>query len=337
MCQSSLTAALGSMGYAVTASGVSPIPGAYNGSDANAQFNFPSIYLFISSSPLLIPKTAKKTSEIDSVQDGDRDIKWMDATFTIDPLGSDGNSLGNCGQYVQILGLLPNQTEAALKTPVANTVATTANQLVSATTPFVMGVGAVAGGATDALQVLFNALFPPKADAYLYSWMDGPCTFGWYFKGDANATPPVSVLGTQTGIVLLRTDSKVATLHITSKLLSQWTKSPAKTEQHNFLLVTPDAKVQIPTIKVDALPDLSAYPILIPKEQVMKILHIPDADTADWMKLVAPATGTPALVTTTADHTYVTKGSLQTYLGISGSPPSPSSAPQMATPTPASH
>lgn len=351
----SLTGSLGSMGYALAMpSTTAAVSDTNTAEGVNEKYNFPSVYLYISASPNLYPdpKQENQNAEIKSVKNESIDLKWMRAEFTIVPLDKDGNPLPDSlpkGEvpYVQILGLSPSATLAASKTPLANTVATAGNQLMTAAAPFFPGVGDVAEAATSSLQVLFSNLFPPKADAYQYAWIDGQREFGWYFKQDVNAGTPVSVLGLQTGLVLLRTSKKVKSITIQGKVISQWTDRPLEKQKSDYLLTTKDVKVPIPETSYDALQDLNPFPLLIPDRTVKKILLIDekgkqtgdkgtscvnspplDSKCSDWQKLVC---GTPpVLVTVDEAHKWVLKGSLQSYL--TSGPPSGATPPSSCAP-----
>lgn len=317
----STTVALGPMGYVQMPSGPIQLSGTDpNLNAANKNYNFPSLYIYISASPLLLPKLSNPSDldSIQSVQDGDRDINWLDATFDLTPVDSNGQPLP-CDENVQVLGLLPGTTVAGTKTPAADTAATAASQLMTALAPFFPTVKTVAEGATSALQVLFTDLFPPKSVAYQYSFLDGNCSFGWYFKPNANSSPATSVLGTQTGLVLLRTSKSVATIRVSSRVLSSWTKPPSASSKQ-FSYVTDEVSISIPnaadTIDFGALQDLSLFPMLIPVAAARQILHI--TSDSDWQGLVQHQPGQSAVLQTTPDGGYVIKASLQAYLQPSG-------------------
>ena len=298
----STTASLGPMGYLQMPSGLTHVEGAAADLAAvNGQYKFPSIYLYISASPLLLPQLADGADpeSIEGVKDADRDITWMDATFHLTTTNEKGDAV-DCPGNVQIIGMLPGATLSTSKTPVLNTAASATNQLITALAPFFPSVKAVAEASSSALQVLFTDLFPPKAVAYQYSFMDGPCTFGWYYKANAAATPPVSILGIQTGLILLRTTKDVARIGIEGRVLSSWNKPPTKSSKQ-FSYVTTHAALDIPTVKstIDfgSLQDLSLFPILISAEDARKILHI--AKDADWQSLITSKDGTKATLQTT--------------------------------------
>lgn len=315
----STSISLGPMGYAQVPSGLTQVAGA-NASLANVNqaFNFPSIYIYISASPLLLPTLAdaKNLDSIESVQDGDRDVAWMDSSFDLVPYDAQGAKLG-CDNTVQVLGLLPGATVTGSKPSVAGTAATAANQLMTALVPFFPGVKAAGEASTSALQVLFTDLFPPKTQSYQYAFLDGSCSFGWFYKANPTATPPTSILGIQTGLVMLRTSTAVRRLDITSRILSSWTKRPTASSKQ-FSYVTKLMSLDIPTVRssIDygALQDLSLFPVLISAEDARKILHISKDD--DWKGLVTAKPGQAAVLQTTPDGSYVMKASLQKYLQL---------------------
>jgi len=318
----STTVALGPMGYLQMPTGLTQVAGANsNLGTVNLNYNFPAVYIYISASPLLFPKLSDATNldSIDSVQDGDRDINWMDASFDLVAKDVSGNALP-CETSVQVLGLLPGATVTSLKTPVANAAATAANQLVTALAPFFSGAKTVAEASTSAFQVLFTDLFPPKPVAYQYAFLDGACSFGWYFKPNPTTTPPTSVLGTQTALVLLRTSMDVASIGLSSRILSRWTHPPTKSSKQFSYLEKTDF-LAIPTVKsaIDFgnLQDLSLFPLLIPAADARSILHIGAGKDADWNSLIKPQAGTTQpLIQTTPDGAFVIKASLQQYLQL---------------------
>jgi hypothetical protein len=309
------------MGYLQMPSGLTQVAGADpNLSTVNRQYNFPSIYIYISASPLLLPQLADaaKPDSIEAVRDADRDILWMDATFDLTPQDKSGAALA-CAGNVQVIGLVPGATVTSIKTPAANTAATAANQLMTALAPFFPGAKAVGGASTSALQVLFTDLFPPKPVAYNYAFLDGPCRFGWYYKANPAATPPVSILGLQTGLVLLRTAKEVATIGVGARILSSWNKQPTASSKQ-FSYVTTAESLDIPNVQssIDygTLQDLSLFPALISAADARKILHI--GKDSDWQSLIAPKPGEKtAVLASTPDGSYVMKTSLQQYLQAS--------------------
>lgn len=318
----STSAALGPMGYLQMPSGLTQVAGADPSlATVNGKYNFPSIYIYISASPLLLPQLADgaKPDSIDAVRDADRDINWMDASFDLVPLGSDGRPLP-CGGNVQVIGLVPGATVTSTKTPAANTAASAANQLMTALAPFFPGVKSVGEASTSALQVLFTDLFPPKSVAYQYAFLDGACSFGWYYKANPTATPPLSILGVQTGLVLLRTTKDVASMEVSGRILSSWNKPPTSSSKQ-FSYVTTKSSLEIPNvtsaIDYGALQDLSLFPMLISAADARKVLHIGKDRDADWQGLITPKTGqAQPVLQTTPDGSYVMKTSLQQYLQL---------------------
>lgn len=313
--------ALGPMGYLQMPSGLTQVAGTDPGlATVNGKYNFPSIYIYISASPLLLPQLADgaKPDSIEGVHDADRDITWMDASFDLTPKGSNSQALP-CEGNVQVIGLVPGATVTTNKTPAVDTAASAANQLMTALAPFFPGVKTVGTAATSALQVLFTDLFPPKSVAYQYAFLDGACSFGWYYKANPSATPPISILGVQTGLVLLRTSKDVSSMEVSARILSSWNKPPTAFSKQ-FSYVTTSASLEIPDVKsaIDygSLQDLSLFPLLISAADARQILHI--SKDADWKSLITPKAGEKAAaLQTTPDGGYVMKNSLQQYLQAS--------------------
>jgi len=316
----SASIALGPMGYAQVPSGLTQVAGASASlATVNASYNFPSLYIYISASPLLLPQLsdAKKLDSIESVRDGDRDVNWMDASFNLDPVDENGNEL-SCDSSLSVIGLLPGATVTGNKNSTASDAANTANQLMTALVPFFPGVKAVGQASTSALQILFTDLFPPKTKSYQYAFLDGACSFGWFYKANPTATPPTSILGIQSGLVMLRTTTNVRHIAVTSRILSSWTKPPTASSKQ-FSYVTKTMPIDIPTVKssIDygALQDLSLFPALISAADAQKILHI--SKDADWQGLITAKPGGTPMLQTTPDGSYVMKASLQKYLQLS--------------------
>jgi hypothetical protein len=317
----STTTELGPMGYVQVPAGLTSLGTTDEKiQQLNKDYKFPSIYIYISAAPVRYLKTSADNQHpeaIPGVADGDREISWMDATFTLNPKNSEGHSV-TCVNDVQVIGLLPGPTVATVKTPLANTVATVANQLMTAFVPFFPPVKDQSTAASSAFSVLFSSLFPPTVRAIEYSYLDG-CEFGWYYK--SNTAPPTSVLGTQTGLILLRTTKLVTSIELSSYVLSSWTGPTAPGSSSRFHLYKPDkpVSIEIPAINnIDygSLQDLSLFPMLISVATARNILHI-DKD-ADWTSFIA---ATKNNVQLTPDNKYVIKATLEKYLGGSAQNP----------------
>ena len=329
---------LGPMGYVATPTLTTA--NQMSGVDTEAMlaaknFNFPSIVLYISSAPLVYaPTDVKDQSQLDkikSAQETTANPVWLDATFTVIPKDTAGNPIPNaCSDgSLQILGILPQQTSGGTKTSTQADVASGINDAAGALASFYPGTATLVTSATKALNVVFGDIFPPRPIAYQYSYMHGNCTFGWFFRPNTSgaADAAASILGLQTGIVLLKTNKNIASIGVTGVTLSEWSKAPSVYSKKLFStsdtladFVLPDAS----SIDFDDVYDLSAFPALIAKAQAMKITHI--SQEADWQALVKTAT----LVTTPAGD-YVTNTSLAAFLGMK-QPPNSNPASQAQQP-----
>jgi hypothetical protein len=295
-------------------------------------YNYPSIVLSISAAPLLTPKSkgsqsfVKSPDSIDHV-DGTNDVEWMDVDFQLEAVDS---TLGaakevTCGTLaapvpcIQIIGVLPGTTTAASKPQVAATVAGDVAGVVTATSSAYPGVGTLVTAIASGAQVLFNSLFPPKTVAYQYAYLDNSDPFhpifGWFFKANSLATPPTSILGIQTGEVLLQTDPTVHFVKVSSWALSQWQKPPDSASKKylysTFYYVVPIVENGINYAR---LMDLTQFPLVIPKADVKNILQISDRE---YTTLTSATSSTPAPLMTSGDPDFVTKVSLMKYLGAS--------------------
>jgi protocatechuate 3,4-dioxygenase beta subunit len=331
----SSNAVAGPMGYAATPT----IAGATQSQSAQQQaffagqqFNYPSIIFYISAAPLVNLPTTNETSNIQAAQETDRNPVWLDASFTLSLYDSNGNPLPNaCSDgSVQVLGLMPQQTVAALKNSAIADAASAANDVAGALATFYPGTSGEVSAATKAMNIVFQDIFPPRPVAYEYSNMTDNCNFGWYFRPNTTASGTIgqsSILGIQTGIVLLKTSKIIASIKVNGRSLSAWNNAPTadkdkdKDKRNKLFLVSdrPIGTISLPTtanIDYDNITSLAMFPSLIQKTQAMKILHI-DKD-ADF---VAFATANK-LVGTNATFDYITNKSLDTFLGLaSPSPP----------------
>ncbi len=166
------------------------------------------------------PNNQQGLDKLKSAQESDRNPLWLDATFTLVPKDEKGNPLLTActDGDVQILGILPQQTTGGTKTQTAADVASGINDAAGALTSFYPGSQDLVTSATKALNVVFGVIFPPKPIAYQYSYMDGNCRFGWYFRPDTSAAAgsggASSILGLQTGIILLKTKKTIASIGV---------------------------------------------------------------------------------------------------------------------------
>jgi hypothetical protein len=159
--------------------------------------------------------------------------------------------------------------------------------------------------------------------------MDGNCTFGWFFRPNAQSTSATSgeasILGTQTGIILLKTDKKIKKISVSGQTLSLWNKPPS-TESKSLLHL--EKSINLPTfslpeakdIDYNLITDLKLFPALISKDAAKQIVHVKTDE--DWTALV-----TSAKLVTTPDKLFVTNASLTAFLTASQSGSAPPASP----------
>jgi hypothetical protein len=297
---------------------------------AAQKFNFPSVIFYISASPLVYLPSGGSPDGIQAAQETDRNPLWLDATFTLIPEDKDGNAIPMActDGSVQVLGLLPQANISAAKDSVAADVASGVVDVSGALASFYPNVATGVASATKAMNILFQDLFPPKPVAYQYPSMNGNCEVGWFFRPNTSATAgaqgQASILGIQTGIVLLKTTKDIVQIRLSGQTLSAWSKPPTSYSKKLYVGQSKDiGVVKLPdadNIDYDNLTTLAMFPSLVPKGQAMKILHI-DAP-ADYVTF-AKANG---LVGTNATFNYVTNASLAAFLQ-KGAVAAPVSAP----------
>jgi hypothetical protein len=330
----SSNAVAGPMGYAAT-----PSLGAATQSQsaqqaaffAGQQFNYPSIVFYISAAPLVNLPTTNETKKIETAQETNRNPLWLDASFTLSLYDDDGNLLSDActDGSVQVLGLMPQQTVAALKNQTIADAASAANDVAGALATFYPGTSGEVTAATKAMNIVFQDIFPPRPVAYEYSDMTDNCNFGWYFRPNTTSTAgtsgQASILGIQTGIVLLKTSKNIASIKVNGRSLSAWNNPPTSDkdkDKKNTLFLVPDRPIgtvvlpSIGNIDYDNITSLDMFPSLIPKAQAMKILHI-DKD-ADF---IAFATANKLVGTNATTFDYITNKSLDNFLGLSSPNP----------------
>jgi hypothetical protein len=303
----------------------------------NQTYRFPSIYFNISAAPVIVPiiKDEESPEQIAQVMFDDRDMEWMDVSIELEPIlaerqnnVAENNTGGKAvekkdwDKYVQILEMLPNDTQAAMKESMASKIANVAGELGSAMVPFVpqLAQSRFTSG-TTALSVLFRNIFPPKSVAYRYAFIESASRFGWYFRQNKGGGEGISLLGLHKGVVLLRVSSEVKQIKVHYSVLSKWNKSPnANSEKYNMTTAEPVAldlpPLVEPQIDYDSLQNLNGFPILIPKAVALKILHLDVAkpeDRKEWDDLIG---GTNPVLRALNKGAYITRASLEMFLSM---------------------
>ena len=327
----SANAVAGPMGYVVTPSLSSAVQSQFAQQQALAAsqgYNFPSIVFYISAVPLVnLPSISNSDSMIQNedatIQKDETDLNplWLDASFTLTFFDKDGKSIdGACRDgSVEILGLLPQQTVTAMKNQMGADIATGVNDVAGALASFYPGAQNQVTAATKAMNVVFQDIFPPQPVAYEYSNMNGNCDFGWYFRPNksstAGASGPASILGIQTGILLLKTRNNIASINVNGRSISEWNKPPKSGSKSLFTvsdrLIGAITLPDVSKIDFNNLTTLEMFPSLIKKSDAMQIVHI-EKDT----DFIAFATANK-LVGTNATFDYVTNSSLAAFLSRS--------------------
>jgi hypothetical protein len=347
----SANAVAGPMGYVVTPSLSSAVQSqsAQQQALASSQgYNFPSIIFYISAVPLVnLPSISSGDSMVQNddaaIQKDETDLNplWLDASFTLTVFDRDGKSIDNActDGSVQILGLLPQQTVAAMKNQTIADVATGINDVAGALASFYPGTQNQVTAATKAMNVVFQDIFPPQPVAYEYSNMNGNCDFGWYFRPNksstAGASGPASILGIQTGILLLKTKNNIASINVNGRSMSAWNKPPNSTSKSLFAvsdrLIGTITLPDVSKIDFNNLTGLAMFPSLIKKSDAMQIVHI--EKDADFIAFAAAN----KLVGTNATFDYVTNSSLAAFLTLSAPAGDGKPAPVADTPAPATN
>jgi hypothetical protein len=301
----------GPYGTAVVPTGSTALTNIPNAPVSN--FNYPSILLAISATPLRTPEGPNYATDPNSIKNvtGDNDVDWIDITFTVTGLdASHKPPMCNPSPCLKIIGLLPGTTAAFAKPQLADTIAGSSASLASAISPVLPAGGSVLTAATSGIKVLFDSLFPPKTTASQYAYIDyedGLQKFGWYFAGNSTASPPTSILGIQTGQVMLQADPSIAYIDVKSVALSNWKKKPSSFSDH-FLYSTSDTNLPILSnaINYDTLQNLSSFPALISLDMAAKVLHT----TSDGVTALIGS----QKISATPDGKYVMTSSLGKYI-----------------------
>jgi hypothetical protein len=342
----SVAAYPGPYGLAVSPSGGSAVGGIKP--TPQSSYNYPSIVFLVSATPLLTPKIQSKqlktsappangaviVENVDAFNDpttlpgvnGSNNLQWMNVKLHLQPLDDNDKPLDCGSECLRVIGLLPGTSTAASNEQIAAAIADAVAKTASAVAPAIPTIGSTIVAATAGAQVIFDTLFPPKTVTYQYAFLneDEPpdhdphdleehsTALGWFFKENSSATPPISLLGIQTGMVMLQTTLKVAKIEVTSETLTYWDKKPSKLSK-NILYSKSTMKVPIYSNAIDysSLQNLDLFPALIPKDDVIKIMHF-TPDTYDT--LTKPGADGKQTISTTPDRCYVMKSSLLKYM-----------------------
>ncbi len=284
---------------------------------ANSQpSRYLSVVFQISASPILAVnyKTEKLGPEnlrvIKEVRYQDRALEWIRAAIDMDlsvsvprndsPEDTDCSTTASaakceelriscaerpdlCGQWVQVLELIPNATEAGLEdrliTKFLSTVASLGQHLV----PFFPGsaFNDKFTSSASGLGVIFQNLFPPRAVTYQYSSLSGPGSFGWYLKKHEGQP---SLLGMHRGIALLEVvparkveeaTHRLAGLTPKARIVSEWNKDANHNSKFDEIVASRPLKLPArPPKKPEPVTDLSGFPVTLTLKEVAAILQV---------------------------------------------------------------
>lgn len=305
-------------------------------------FFFPSLFLDMSSSPLLSPTFARNEDfgSITKVSNADRELEWIDVTIKLFPFCTDPrtNQPKECrcktedcmNPLIRILNVLPNETVSETQDSIPTQISKAATDLASLSAPFFPASPsfvAKSEAAGKGLTVLFKNLFPPKLMTYQHAYVDAADRFGWNFKTQRkseNATNP-SILGIHRGIAILQVRKDVTFLGVRYYALSRWNKAPNPQSDHfdlrggGICLPFPQKAPDAPP-KYNRLQNLDDFPLLINKDEVCKVLQI-DRNQCDprYDQLTNPANpqfDPNKSLDTAGSPNFVKKVSLEKYLGI---------------------
>jgi len=259
---------------------------------------FPSIYFYISADPVdLGDEEILKELKADPTKDDpaprevtsdgsffkDRQLEWMSVHIELTAKARENETVPDkdpC-RGLQILEIAPNSTVSEPRGSIPQATANTISEVVTSLAPASIPNGALARGASQGLAVLYNNLTRPRPVAYQYAEMENSCHFGWYFQKSGD----VSLLGLQTGLVLLRAPKEVGSITVTGHIISRWKGKNLTTDdltksdpEYKLVTRTQTATLQIPPSDDESpdygvLHDLSNFPMLIPVAQVATILH----------------------------------------------------------------
>lgn len=308
---------------------------------ASQNYLYPSIIFYIAATPVASvedkvnasalsfardsrdqQKVAKRRKAIETAnQEKNRFPEWLDATFVLTFLDGSNKPLPDAcaaesSDRVQVLGQLPQQTVAATENrPIAD-ISQAVVDTSGALATFYPGTKEQVSSATSAMNVAFKDLFPPRPVAYQYSYLDGSCTMGWYFrpnkKAGSGTVGAASILGLQTGVAMLKVSKAVAKIRVESLTISEWNKRPTtdKTKLYKTLKTTV-AVLPLPQpteVDYESLQSLTMFPALISRDRAKKIVHIDD--DADFDAFVKDKN----IVTTGTKNAYVTNKSLAQFI-----------------------
>ncbi len=257
-------------------------------------FWFPSLYFFISASPYLTPLKKKGESHLFDVLGLDQDVKWFDVSITLEAQCKKGQSGDDCS--LKVISLLPSRTASGNRDRLITRVAGAAESLGGIVAPFFPGssFNEKLGASGGALRVLFQNLFPPEVVAHQYAFLSRAsrtsASFGWFFKQRDTGESP-SILGLHQGIALLQVGKGVDRIDVRYGLLSQWEQSTQRAA-NTFLdlqyceagaITRPRGKPE-PDLDYGKLKSLEEFPMLIPREEAEKILHLKDGALLSYLQ-----------------------------------------------------
>lgn len=272
----------------------------------NENYFFPSIYFLVSAKPefKIGPQRVK-----DGVQHWDFDrpkttLKWINLIIKIPAVGCDDNPIDDPEKIkdkVNILAVLPDETLARVEEQKAAQLVGGLNEVTKAFAPLVPSqTASLEAGANTASGLFRNILYPPKLEAYRYSFINSPLNLGWHWKEDPAGQ--TSLIGTRRGILLLQIKKGKAEgikqLRLSYELLAQWQGKGEPSGfvgdeyvDYNVIKEGIDFKAADPcqevtrkdifeTAEYRTLRSLDDFPVLVPHDAVCKIFQVGESACA---------------------------------------------------------
>ena len=263
------------------------------------KFSFPVLNIVSSASGKLTTKD-KNDLKVESW------LEEMETRVTLKAYGSDGTQLqgqpGDVSKPLEILGLLPSETKSS--EPEEPPIQMTPN--VSSILSAVGGGGPIAG-VISALGLTLAPLFKPKPKILQKTFRASANEFGWYLRSDDQ----VQQEGVHYTAAVLQVSRDVDKLDVVVEHISDWKKGGVDNQN---IPLTKTLKVIHPAVPdTPQLSDLSSpttIPIVVPREDVRKLLAITDGELGT---LISDG----LLVAFGAGKKRITKGSLVGLLGLS--------------------
>ena len=263
------------------------------------KFSFPVLNIVSSASGKLVKKD-KNDLKVESW------LEEMETRVTLKAFGSDGTQLqgqpGDVSKPLEVLGLLPSETKSSEPEEPPIQMAPNVSGILSA-----VGGGGPIRGVISALGLTLAPLFKPKPKILQKTFRASASEFGWYLRSDDQAQQE----GVHYTAAVLQVSRDVDKLEVVVEQISDWKKGGVDNQKIPLTKTLKMSHPRVPT--TPQLSDLSSpatIPIVVPREDVRKLLAITDEE------LEALISDGP-LVAFGAGKKRITKGSLVSLLGLS--------------------